>query len=106
MSSPELFDVETFTAGLGERFPAEQGWMELDQREADGKLITLLVNPVVKVAVADVIRKSDGTEIVIEQPSDKALDLFNHPGSYAPSMEAQRMWPSSPIADDSDLEAA
>jgi hypothetical protein len=57
--------------------------VELDQREGDGMLVSLLwrrARNVVSVAVHD---GNTGVEFELIVPPDRALDAFNHPFAYA-----------------------
>ena len=57
--------------------------VELDRREGDGMLVSLLwrrARNVVSVAVHD---GRTGLEFELEVPPHRALDAFNHPFAYA-----------------------
>jgi hypothetical protein len=61
---------------------------ELAYRESDGLEVTLLWNQCEDELVVHVADSRTGTAFAVEAASDRALDVFNHPFSYAASRNA------------------
>jgi len=56
---------------------------ELDRREGDGIVVTLLWRKQLDVISIELVDERTGAELEFAVPNDRALDAFNHPYVYA-----------------------